>query len=599
MSGNVIRKCAERLQRKREAWASKLHPDVKAVTGHLHLPFLDWLARHSEYHGIHYVRRLMQGKPALGEIPPTGAFRPERNEASMTLQEWMHNPRERNERMIGSVGSSGDINLDAEAWKKTMKELAKGYIRGPGELSELDLDKTCLTPRWPKWEQKEDGAWTCRNISDWKASQGNATVALSERYSPEDLTTAHAIIRILREVFPSGTRLQGFRVDWEMAFRQEPLWPPHADLHYELVWNPELKRVQWIRPLGGAFGNKAAQANFVEHPHFICHVCRTQLAILLCHYSGNKWAIEPAATARHAHALVLELMDMIGWRYDNSKSPPPAEMFRLLGVEHSLGRSAIVWLCAAKVDKLQRQLRHHKRIARVTAADASTLHGSFNWVRSSLWGRCGAAILSPLRTRQRSKIVGMNSALLGMFDWLEDALMHENGKVVACSLASLELAITVSDGEGTGNVAVALWEMSRPDVKPRITATKLPERILSKWSLHASNARAPIEGIGPLLAMATWPQLTNKLWIHSIDNTDAMNALIKGHCVNNDLNEIMHATWKEIRKRRLHLWVEYVNTHDNPVDKASRGCRQDLYDQGWQWNRAADIMEYLLPFWCL
>ena len=41
----VIWKAAERLKRNRKAWASKLHPDVKAVIGHLHLPFLDWLAK--------------------------------------------------------------------------------------------------------------------------------------------------------------------------------------------------------------------------------------------------------------------------------------------------------------------------------------------------------------------------------------------------------------------------------------------------------------------------------------------------------------------------------------------------------------------------
>ena len=261
--------------------------------------------------------------------------------------------------------------------------------------------------------------------------------------------------------------------------------------------------------------------------------------------------------------------------------PPPEETFRLLGVEHSLGENAIVWLCEAKIDKLLRQIRHHRTHKRVTAADASTLHGSFNWVRSTQWGRFGAAVLAPLRTRQKhGKFVGLNSALLAMFDWLENALIQENGQTIDCDIASLPLAVTVSDGEGTGNVAVGLWEVSRPALRPRITATKVPEQMLAKWALHASNTIAPIEGVGPLRAMATWPHLRDKLWLHFIDNTTAMNALIKGHSVNADLNDVMHATWKEARARRLHLWVEYVNTHDNPIDKASRGCYEDLYNQG-------------------
>ena len=190
---------------------------------------------------------------------------------------------------------------------------------------------------------------------------GGPTVALPERYSPEDLTTAHAIIRILRGVFPEGTSLQGFRIDWEMAFRQDPLWLPQREYHYELVWNPILKKVQWVRPRGGSFGNKAAQLNFVEHPHFICHVARVKLAILLCYYSDDKWNIEPASSATHAHALVCELMDLVGWRWDAGKSLPPEDNFRLLGVQRSLGQSwPWVWLCDEKIHKLWEMLEHHE-----------------------------------------------------------------------------------------------------------------------------------------------------------------------------------------------------------------------------------------------
>ena len=69
---------------------------------------------------------------------------------------------------------------------------------------------------------------------------------------------AHAVIRVLRDVFPRNEAMAGFRVDWEMAFRQDPLCPEQAKLHYEAVWNPEEKRVQWIRARSGSFGNKAA-----------------------------------------------------------------------------------------------------------------------------------------------------------------------------------------------------------------------------------------------------------------------------------------------------------------------------------------------------
>ena len=590
----LIRTAARRLQQQREQWARGLHRDVRKVIGHLHLPLLDWMVKRSSFQCTHYVDRLMQGKPCLGEITPSGVFRPERNEATMTLAAWRQAPRSRNERMLSRVCSSGAHDLDIKSWDKTLKEIQLGYCDGPGNVEELDLDTVCLTPRWPKWELKEDGSWSCRNISDWRASQGNDTVALSEKYSPEDLSTAHAVVRILRGIFPKGTHLHGSRIDWEMAFRQDPLWPGHGDCHYELVWNPHLCRVQWVRPLGGAFGNKAAQSNFVEHPHFICHFVRVRLAILLCHYSDDMWNVEPAQAAGQAHSLVLELMDLVGWRYDKKKNPPPAQSFRLLGVEHRLGVSAYVWLGKAKVEKLLRQIYSHKRSKRVTAADASTLHGSFNWARSTLWGRCGSAVLSPLRARQKArKSVWINTAMMAMFDWLENSLTRENRRMIDCDVATLPMFVTVSDGEGTGNVAVAKWEISEASSPPRITSTPVPSDLLTKWSLHSSNPIASIEGVGPLLALATWPEMKYKLWIHFIDNMDALTALIKGNSVNADLNEVMHGTWEEVQKRRLHLWVEYVNTNDNPVDRTSRGSREDLYGQGWLWDEPGQILELL------
>ena len=208
----VIRDAANSLQPQRAWWASTLHADVHKVIGHLHLPFLDWLMRHASYPNQNYVKKLMRGKPDLGDILPTGVFREERNEASMALSAWVKDPKARNLKMLAMVGSTGDAKLDQKAWEKLQRELTMQYCEGPGELAELDLDKVCLTPRFPKWELK-DGSWSVRNISDWRASQGNATVTLPERYSPEDLTTAHAIIRILRGVFPKGThaftRIQG------------------------------------------------------------------------------------------------------------------------------------------------------------------------------------------------------------------------------------------------------------------------------------------------------------------------------------------------------------------------------------------------------
>ena len=115
----------------------------------------------------------MRGKPCLGDIPPSGVFSEDRAEGAITLEEWIAHPRDRNERMIRGMRSSGYSSLDKKAREKTLAEISiGGTAKGPVSSQSSTSIYTCLTPRWPKWELLEDGAWKCRNISDWKASGG-------------------------------------------------------------------------------------------------------------------------------------------------------------------------------------------------------------------------------------------------------------------------------------------------------------------------------------------------------------------------------------------------------------------------------------------
>ena len=56
------------------------------------------------------------------------------------------------------------------AWQKTEKEIKRGYTRGPFPVEAYDLGRVAISPRFPKWERKEDGSWAVRNITDLDAS---------------------------------------------------------------------------------------------------------------------------------------------------------------------------------------------------------------------------------------------------------------------------------------------------------------------------------------------------------------------------------------------------------------------------------------------
>ena len=136
----------------------------------------------------------------------------------------------------------------------------------------------------------------------------------------------------------------------------------------------------------------------------------------------------------------------------------------------------------------------------------------------------------------------MNPALRYALQWWVKALQNGVPKLVPYTFRADQLFITMSDGEGSAQVAVALW---RPGsrIAPRITATTVPEDIQQLWQRQKRQTIAEIEAWAPLMALATWAQLSHGRWIHFVDKKNAFNTLINGSSGVTSLNAINHEIW--------------------------------------------------------
>ena len=92
------------------------------------------------------------------------------------------------------------------------------------------------------------------------------------------------------------------------------------------------------------------------------------------------------------------------------------------------------------------------------------------------------------------------------------ALLDAMGREMPFNLSDWKRIITVSDGEGSGSVAVALWDLSRPGSTPLITRADVPESWKARGSRDGAwgSIIAEGEGVGPLRALATWPHLLQR-----------------------------------------------------------------------------------------
>ena len=214
-----------------------------------------------------------------------------------------------------------------------------------------------------------------RDISDYKRSGGNDTVDVVEKYSPEDLNSAWALMRALKEAF-GDSKLGGFRADYQMAFRQNPADPTQEHLTLELTWHAGLRQVVVIKVQGQSFGGKSTQLNYVRDPAAMCAIARSWLALLISHYSDDAWAIEPETTMDQSYDLWLELNELIGWRIDMAKSPRPESIFKLLGAQLHPGASQPFGICHPdQREALITACQYHKGTRKMSGPDAGTLRG--------------------------------------------------------------------------------------------------------------------------------------------------------------------------------------------------------------------------------
>ena len=135
----------------------------------------------------------------------------------------------------------------------------------------------------------------------------------------------------------------------------------------------------------------------------------------------------------------------------------------------------------------------------------------------------------------------------------------------------------MSDGEGTGSVAAAIWSPLAPGGvhQPRWFQLDLPPSVLHAWSvsteIEPQRHINKIEAIVPAICLCTWSHLIRgSLWLHFIDNDGALACLVSGCSKNSSLSAVVDYTWAQIPVLGCWPWFERVPSECNIVDGLSR-----------------------------
>ena len=78
--------------------------------------------------------------------------------------------------------------------------------------------------------------------------------------------------------------------------------------------------------------------------------------------------------------------------------------------------------------------------------------------------------------------------------------------------------------------------------------------------------------------------MQNALWLHFIDNSCALGALVKGSASVMQQDHIVGATWSAIAQLNVLCWFDRVDSKSNPVDGLSRQDFSKRRFCNWVWK---------------
>ena len=391
--------------------------------------------------------------PLTGLAPFSGVLSPKSVHSTVSLSEFWSNVLQRNVELLNRVGPTGDTELDRRASDKTHEEFALGFMDGPYKsLEECPGQHKVLVRRKPRWQSGD-----VRNIDDCSENGINETFESNETYKPACVDHHVSGIKQWEGSLP-GVKLHGFVADLWKHFRQIGI-----GLNLVVVfWFHKTETRRFGRLRGCPFGAAACVQGCARLPMAICALLQHHLLVLFQHYQDGHHCVEPSYSVAQAWTLIKRFYGLLGPDLatpGGDKYPLPSQVYRLLGTKVDLIASPReIQVFPSRIDSICCELNQILSFKKLGKGHAAEIFGKLSFSAGQLFGRSGRMHLAPFKLRQYGKngCSHLTSEIeRAIAFWLYVLPCGPFRAVLPHSVTPF--VITMSDGEGTGSVAAAIW----------------------------------------------------------------------------------------------------------------------------------------------
>ena len=533
------------------------------------------------YTDVGVVNAIIKGFDLVGPSDDCPALPATFQPASVTIDELSETALSANSAIFNTTASSGDDWADAEMWRKTKKEIEKGWLSEKLDSDEA-LSEGRVSRRFPV---VQSGKVRC--VDNYSESQVNDAISVTSKPTVDGVDTIAAMSAELMKALDEQGKskaLKGRSFDLTSAYRQLPVADSSLQWAKITAFDPESKRPACFQQYALPFGAKGAVVAFIRCARALQWIAHQLLLVISCFYDDYV-LVSPESTCDNAERSYGLLLDLLGWSYDKEgeKSDRMSKQVSALGVliDFSSSGSGQVFIDNTENRKkeLVKALDEAREAGRLSPQEAAKLKGRMSFAEGQIFGRVCRGFFNSLsqHVRNPTKNDVLDEQCMRDLTKFRETFINSKRRVVdSCSKEVFYVFTDASfeDDRSAGLGAILFDEKGR--ALDYFSTRLLPEDCDRLFSSDREQLITELEALAVLAALCLWHQrLVAKHVVIFCDNEGAKGAILKGYSPSKWLHDIACKIAAAEEAASLFIWYSRVPSESNPADDPSRGRLQD------------------------
>lgn len=346
-----------------------------------------------QYEDMGVVDELVEGTKLLGEVPLTNVFPQHFKPAEFSVEDAKQESQTLREVVLKKTRSSGDRDLDAEVFEKTIEEVSKGWLAGPMELSSLP-EPSLIGRRFGL----KQGPKT-RLIDDLTVGGQNGTVQSNESPKPQGPDVIAAILIGLMKVLP-GESVEGRAYDLKSAYKQLAICESDLWAAFVSCFNPKTKSPSIFQLKAVPFGATRAVYSFLRVVRSIWYIGVVGLKLPWSCFFDDFVVFSKQGMVKSTDAAVTALFRLIGWKFaeEGEKCQQFSSEVSALGIKVCLKDFSRGKVYFDNTEKRKQDLsdliQETLKSKNVTQKEGQVLRGKLQFADSQVYGRLSKLCLA-------------------------------------------------------------------------------------------------------------------------------------------------------------------------------------------------------------